>query len=108
MEKILDYLQRYWKSDAFRPLQQEVIEHYLKGKDSVVLMPTGGGKSICYQLPALLDQGQTLSYLSTGFSDARSGQSTQPTWYQIDVFESLSVKMIFIVNWKMPVTGISN
>ena len=60
MEKMLDYLQRYWKSDAFRHLQQEVIEHYLKGKDSVVLMPTGGGKSICYQLPALLDQGQTL------------------------------------------------
>jgi ATP-dependent DNA helicase RecQ len=60
MEKMLDYLQRYWKSDVFRPLQQEVIEHYLKGKDSVVLMPTGGGKSICYQLPALLDQGQTL------------------------------------------------
>jgi ATP-dependent DNA helicase RecQ len=60
MEKMLDYLQRYWKSNAFRPLQQEVIEHYLKGKDSVVLMPTGGGKSICYQLPALLDQGQTL------------------------------------------------
>ena len=60
MEKMLDYLQRYWKSDAFRPLQQEVIEHYLKGKDSVVLMPTGGGKSLCYQLPALLDQGQTL------------------------------------------------
>ena len=60
MEKMLDYLKRYWKSDAFRPLQQEVIEHYLKGKDSVVLMPTGGGKSICYQLPALLDHGQTL------------------------------------------------
>ena len=57
---MLDYLKRYWKSDSFRPLQQEVIEHYLKGKDSVVLMPTGGGKSICYQLPALLDEGQTL------------------------------------------------
>ncbi|MEK9517254.1 MAG: RecQ family ATP-dependent DNA helicase, partial [Flavobacteriaceae bacterium] len=60
MEKILDYLQQYWKSNAFRPLQKEVIDHYLQGKDSVVLMPTGGGKSVCYQLPALLNQGQTL------------------------------------------------
>jgi ATP-dependent DNA helicase RecQ len=59
-KKMLDYLKRYWKSDAFRPLQKEVIEHHLKGKDCVVLMPTGGGKSICYQLPALLDEGQTL------------------------------------------------
>ncbi len=57
---MLDYLKLYWKSDAFRPLQQEVIEHYLKGKDTLVLMPTGGGKSICYQLPALLDEGQML------------------------------------------------
>jgi ATP-dependent DNA helicase RecQ len=60
MEKMLDYLKQYWKSNAFRPLQEEVIQHYLKGKDTLVLMPTGGGKSICYQLPALLNEGQTL------------------------------------------------
>lgn len=57
---MLDYLQQYWKSDAFRPLQKQIIEHYLKGKDTVVLMPTGGGKSVCYQLPALLKEGQIL------------------------------------------------
>mgnify|MGYP002883741903 CR=1 FL=1 len=60
MKKMLDYLKHYWKSDTFRPLQQEVIKHYLKGKDTLVLMPTGGGKSICYQLPALLEEGQML------------------------------------------------
>ncbi len=60
MEKILDYLKRYWKSNDFRPLQKEIIEHYLKGNDTIVLLPTGGGKSICYQLPALLEEGQTL------------------------------------------------
>lgn len=60
MEKLLEYLKYYWKSDAFRPLQKEVIEHHLQGKDTLVLMPTGGGKSICYQLPALLNEGQTL------------------------------------------------
>ena len=60
MQKKLDYLERYWKKNTFRPLQEEVIDHYLQGKDSIVLLPTGGGKSVCYQLPALLNQGQTI------------------------------------------------
>lgn len=60
MKSLLDLLFRYWQSKAFRPLQEEVITNYLKGKDTVVLMPTGGGKSVCYQLPALLDKDQTL------------------------------------------------
>ena len=60
MQKKLDYLERYWKKNTFRPLQEEVIDHYLLGKDSIVLLPTGGGKSVCYQLPALLNQGQTI------------------------------------------------
>ena len=60
MDKLHEALNLYWNSKSFRPLQKEVISNYLMAKDTVVLMPTGGGKSICYQLPALLSDGLTL------------------------------------------------
>ena len=60
MKKPVDYLQKYWKSNVFRPLQEQIINNFLEGKDIVVLMPTGGGKSVCYQLPTLLREGLTL------------------------------------------------
>ncbi|TKG94648.1 DNA helicase RecQ [Puteibacter caeruleilacunae] len=53
-------LRRHFGYSTFRPQQREVITHLLEGKDAVVLMPTGGGKSICYQLPALVLDGLTL------------------------------------------------
>ena len=57
MTKTLETLKKYWKHDAFRPLQEEIIESALKGQSSIVLLPTGGGKSICYQLPSLILDG---------------------------------------------------
>jgi ATP-dependent DNA helicase RecQ len=49
-------LQRYWGFDSFRPMQERIVRSLLAGQDVCVIMPTGGGKSLCYQLPALVSQ----------------------------------------------------
>jgi len=60
MLEIHSILKQYWGFDAFRPLQQEVIESILAKKDTLALMPTGGGKSLCYQVPAIATGGLCL------------------------------------------------
>jgi ATP-dependent DNA helicase RecQ len=57
---LLRVLKRHFGYDQFRPLQREIIENALAGRDVFVLMPTGGGKSLCFQLPALIRNGLTI------------------------------------------------
>ncbi len=55
-----EVLHKYWGYDTFRPLQREIIESILRGRDTIALMPTGGGKSITFQVPALMSEGVTV------------------------------------------------
>ena len=53
-------LSKFWNYDSFRPLQEEIIDSVLKGRDTLAILPTGGGKSICFQVPALIMDGMCL------------------------------------------------
>ena len=53
MTDFRNILRQYWQYDDFRPLQAEIIESVASGKDTLALMPTGGGKSLCFQVPTM-------------------------------------------------------
>ncbi|HRN46000.1 MAG TPA: RecQ family ATP-dependent DNA helicase, partial [Flavobacterium sp.] len=57
MQEAVAILQKYWKHDKFRSLQYEIIDSVLSGQDTFALMPTGGGKSVCFQIPAMMNEG---------------------------------------------------
>lgn len=57
LDQAKDILKKYWGYDAFRPMQDEIIQSVLEGNDTLALLPTGGGKSICFQVPGLMLEG---------------------------------------------------
>jgi ATP-dependent DNA helicase RecQ len=63
-QDLLGTLRRYWGYEAFRPLQEKIVNTLLGGRDTCVVMPTGGGKSLCYQLPAVVKASQTVIVVS--------------------------------------------
>ena len=58
--KPLDILKEYWGYDSFRPMQEEIVSAALDGKDVLAILPTGGGKSVCFQVPAMMREGITI------------------------------------------------
>ena len=55
-----EVLKTYWGYDGFRPMQEEIIRQALEGRDVLAILPTGGGKSVCFQVPALMRDGLAL------------------------------------------------
>ena len=111
-EKILPTLKKYFGYDSFRDQQQEIVVSVLSKKDNLVIMPTGGGKSICFQLPALLFEGLTLviSPLIALMKDQVDGlnangiaadfyNSSQETHEQQAIFEKIAnneIKLLYV------------
>jgi ATP-dependent DNA helicase RecQ len=60
MSRALETLKEYWGYESFRPMQEEIISAALEGRDVLAVLPTGGGKSVCFQVPALLTEGTAL------------------------------------------------
>src|SRR5213075_3280815 len=63
LDPLLHLIERHWGFKSLRPLQEQAMRAVLEGRDSVVVLPTGGGKSLCYQAPAVL-RGETTVVLS--------------------------------------------
>ena len=55
-----EVLKEYWGYDSFRPMQEEIINAAVEGKDVLAIMPTGGGKSVCFQVPGLMAGGLSI------------------------------------------------
>lgn len=105
-------LKTHFGYDSFRPNQLEIIQHVLSGKDTLAIMPTGGGKSLCYQLPALAQQGvaiviSPLIALMKDQVDALRGNGVAAAFYnssqdqqtQQDILESLmagTLKLLYV------------
>ena len=66
-------LQKYFGFDGFKGEQEDIIRNVLEGRDGFVIMPTGGGKSLCYQLPALMLEGDCHCSISFDRADEESG-----------------------------------
>ncbi len=79
MQQPLDILERYWNFTEFRPEQEAIINAVIEGEDTFVLLPTGGGKSLCFQIPALAKRRYLCRYFAFNCFNERPGASNLTT-----------------------------
>lgn len=112
LDKAKEILRKYWGHDDFRSVQREVMDSVLSKQDTLALMPTGGGKSICYQVPALMMQGvcivvsplislmkdQTDALLARGLKAKRLTTDDMPNGFDMALnhIRTASVKFVFL------------
>ncbi len=117
-------LKQYWGYDQFRPLQREAMEAVCAGRDSVVVLPTGGGKSLCYQVPAMVLEGITLvvsplislmkdqvdTLVQNGISAARLDSSVDYGVQQsiVDGLVSGAIKILYLSPERLLANGFTN
>ncbi len=77
--RALEVLRRVFGYESFRGEQQAIVDHVIQGGDALVLMPTGGGKSLCYQVPALVREGTGVVAIAADRADAGSGRCADRT-----------------------------
>src|SRR4029077_9803540 len=98
LDDLRETVARYWGFATFRPLQEQAMQAVLQGKDSLVVLPTGGGKSLCYQAPAVL-QGNTTVVISPLISlmkdQVDSLQACGVPAIQLDSSQSSSTKSAY-------------
>ncbi len=87
MEQARQMLQHHFGYDTFRQGQAQIIEQTLRGQSSLCVMPTGGGKSICYQIPALMLEGVNHRNFASDFTDARSGGGFTYSEYSSSLYQ---------------------
>lgn len=81
-----ELLKKHFGYDDFRPGQAEIISHILNKEDCLAIMPTGAGKSICYQIPALTFDRNHNSYFTTNFTNERPSRCSNSKWYFLCIY----------------------
>ncbi len=121
VEQLQDIVQKYWGFPTFRPLQEQAMRAVLDGRDSLVVLPTGGGKSLCYQAPAVLrgdttvvvsplislmkDQVDSLRACGVEAAQIDSSLSLEDRWVHETALRRQAIRLLFVAPERLVMPG---